>query len=295
MSIDLARLPEALRDHGVRVKELPGWLDNGFGPLGLVGQLSHHTAIDGPASDRLARKMLEGRPDLSGPLTNGFGGLEADDRFTVWMIAGGEAHHAGRGSAVVLREFRAGTHDERTAGERGLTDDVNGNPFLWAWEWQHVGTHPRWEPTLLEGVGRCSAAFCELTGLPPEAHKGHKQWTRRKIDPSWPGSLPDLTRTYLEADVPLTKEDLDAIGRAVEDKVRDVLNEGTVIMPKPPEGKPQNWGGGMWRRMASAMYGKVSATAEAVERIEKRLNAAPPAAGGNLSGGYDLQVTRKPG
>ena len=228
VTLDLARLPEALRDHGVRLVETPNWRGRGYGPIELAGQLSHHTAIDGPASDAGAAGIIRGRPDLAGPLANGYGGLAVDGKFTAWLVAGQEAHHAGRGLSQVLRECRAGTHIEQTAVQRGFTsddDDINGNPYWWGWEWQHPGTHPRWADPLIEGVGRCTAAFAELTGLIPNQHKGHKHWTARKPDPSWPGSLPNLTRSYLEDDMPLSDEDVERIAAAVAPRVQKETRE----------------------------------------------------------------------
>lgn len=97
-----------------------------------------------------------------------------------------------------------------------------------------------------------------------------------------------LVRGEGEDDMPLSAKDLEQVAKVV----RDVLNEGTAIYPTPEAGKPTNWGGGLWRKMVSAMYGKVSKTADAVERIEKRLASLTPGNGGDLSGTYE--VTRRP-
>ena len=225
MSADLARLPEALRDHGVRVETTDGWLTRGYGWVDFIGQLNHHTAIDYPAGERMAQAMIVGRTDLEGPLCNGFGGIEVDGKFTAWMIAGLRARHAGPGSPVVYEEFLRDVHVNRSARDRGLADSetTHGNRSLFGWEWQHPGTHPNWSDPLLEGVGRCNAALAELAGWSPERSKEHEQWTRRKIDMSWTGSVPDLTRRYLEDDMAITDADLARIKDAVAEGVKEAL------------------------------------------------------------------------
>lgn len=97
-----------------------------------------------------------------------------------------------------------------------------------------------------------------------------------------------------EDDMPLTDADLDKMDARTEKIVRQVLNEGTQIA-NPAPGKPTHWGGGMWRKVFSAMYGKVDETADAVKRIEKALAAQPPATGGSsdLSGEWEATFNRK--
>lgn len=93
-------LPKILRDHGLKVVVVPGWLtrktnswQNGFNPVGV---LNHHTATSAKWSVASVLRLLTGgRPGLSGPLCNL--GLGRDG--TVYVIAAGRANHAGDAKA----------------------------------------------------------------------------------------------------------------------------------------------------------------------------------------------------
>lgn len=227
MPPDLARLPDALHKLGVTVVEYEGWRTRGYDTVDFIGQLNHHTAISGPCSPSTAAAMVRGRSDLEGPLCNAHGGLDGHGRFVVYLIAARRARHAGPGSQVVYNEYLRDVHDDRTALQRGLADDpaAHGNRSLFGWEWQHPGDSSPWPPELLGGIGRCNAALAELAGWAAKRSKGHKHWTRRKIDPSWTGSLPALTQAYLVGDpmATLDADDIKAIGAEVSRQLAAVF------------------------------------------------------------------------
>lgn len=237
MTLDLARLPEALRDHGLRVVETDGWLTRGYDTVDFVGQMTHHTGGSGPLGPATRDFVIRGRvganePNpLPGPLCNSLEGVAAVGGYAVYLIAANRARHAGPGSPVVYAELLRNVFDGRTAHERGLPDDsaTHGNRFLFGREVHHPGTGP-WSDAILDGTGRSSAALCELAGWSPNRHIGHKHWTARKVDPSWTGSLPDLTRRYLEDDVPLTTEDIAKVAAAVNGKVDAQLKQTETII-----------------------------------------------------------------
>lgn len=235
MSVDLARLPEALRDHGLTVVEFGDWRRRGYDTLDPVGQLNHHTGGSGPCTAGTAQYVVDGRPPsdpvpLPGPLCNELCGLDGDGQFVVYLIAGLRARHAGPGARLVYDEYLADVHDERTALVRGLADDdtAHGNRSLWGREIQHPGSGP-WADALIEGVGRSNAAFNDLAGFSANRSKGHKHWTRRKPDPSWAGSLPALAARYMEDDVALTAAEIEAVANRVVEKLgKDTTHPYTV-------------------------------------------------------------------
>lgn len=199
--IELARLPSLLRARGVQVVETAGWLSRGYDTLTPVGQLNHHTAVRGPCTPSTAEAMIRGRSDLPGPLCNGHGGLGANGKFVVYMIAARRARHAGPGSAAVLSEVQRGIAPSGDARTRGLTDDsASGNRSLFGWEWQHPGDDSPYADALLEGVGECNAALAELAGWAAARSIHHREWTPRKIDMSWRGDLRALVARHMEED-----------------------------------------------------------------------------------------------
>jgi hypothetical protein len=210
MAVDASLLPEALRDFGLRVEESDGWLARGYAEVDWVGQLSHHTGGTGRVGPGTRDFVIRGRvgPNekhpLEGPLCNALEGINADGTYQVYLIAGRRARHAGPGAPLVLTELLRDEHDDRSAQARGLKDDENahGNRSLYGREVHHPGgKDDEWTDEMLDGLGRSSAAVAQLFGWHPNRHKGHKHWTSRKTDPSWTGSLPELTASFLEDDV----------------------------------------------------------------------------------------------
>jgi hypothetical protein len=176
MSADAARqaaqrLRSALLDHGVRkvsIELMPGrpvasgsrWLNTRF-----IGEMSHHTA--GPASGLTPSLAVckGGRPDLPGPLCNGYAGRD----FVYRIITMGLANHPGKGGPLRLGRFRIPADSAR--------------PFLWGTEWEHPGkaAHP-WTDDMREFTARANAGILDWLGQPIEHHVEHSTWTGRKID-----------------------------------------------------------------------------------------------------------------
>jgi hypothetical protein len=88
-------LADVLRSGGCKVTELAGWKDRGrlgaFGPV--KGVLCHHTAGPTTGNAPSLSTIVNGRPDLPGPLSHLH--LARDGTFTV--IAAGRCNHAGPG------------------------------------------------------------------------------------------------------------------------------------------------------------------------------------------------------
>jgi hypothetical protein len=177
----------ALKDYGVRTVEYPGWRArtakdrNGtprlFSPY---GQAVHHDAASEAMSDQqVLRLMVEGRVDLAGPLCNGW--IDSDS--TVYLIAAGNANHAGMNEIDVHLRLSKGQAPMGDARDDPDRDEMVGNPYLWGWECRNAGTgRDPWEQ--LDAMERACAAVADVLGLTPDQIAGHRELTARKIDPA---------------------------------------------------------------------------------------------------------------
>jgi hypothetical protein len=143
--------------------------------------------------------VIDGRPDLRGPLCN----LLLGRHGTVVCIASGRANHAGAG------------------GWMGLS----GNSTVLGIEAENDGTGEPWPEQQIAAYLLVCAAMVVGMGSTPDLVCYHREWApTRKIDPAGPG-IPTgdtwraLVRAAIETggvDVPLTKDDLFAIGVTVK-------------------------------------------------------------------------------
>ncbi|WP_328911042.1 peptidoglycan-binding protein [Streptomyces sp. NBC_00234] len=169
-------LARALRREGVRVAEHGDWQThnrNHKGAWGPVhGVMLHHTA--GTNSLALCRS---GTPDLPGPLCIG---LVAKDG-TVHLVGYGRTNHAGLGSSAVLGAVRT----EAALPAPG-PDAVDGNARFYGFEIENLGNgRDPYPEAQLDASDRLSAALCRTHGWTARSVIAHKEWTRRKIDPSF--------------------------------------------------------------------------------------------------------------
>lgn len=161
-------LPEQLKRWGVPFLEVPGWQQRGgdrFDPQGVV---LHHDAYRStvPALQVL-HTMIDGRPDLPGPLCQLW--IDDDHDLTeyrgdpvVFVVASGRANHAGRG------------------GWFGLS----GNSSVLGIEARNAGTGEEWSPLMLAVYERTVAAVLERFGRHSGWACGHREWApSRKVDP----------------------------------------------------------------------------------------------------------------
>lgn len=169
MAFSLLWLPQVLRDAGLSVIEVPGWQNRGHGDEGQVlGVLCHHTC--GPLHGDLPdmNVLVNGRPDLGGPLCN----LGLGRSGTYYTIAAGKGWHAGRGEW------------------HGVTD---GNAHLIGIEAENSGeaTGPRadvWPAVQMDAYKRGVAAILKHVGAGPQMCAGHKEYALpkgRKDDPNF--------------------------------------------------------------------------------------------------------------
>src|SRR4051812_6130334 len=95
MIYTLTWLPAALESAGLKVARVDGWETRGRGDVDDVcGVICHHTAGSKNGNMPSLRTLIDGRPDLQGPLAQL--GLGRDG--TYYVIAAGRANHAGAGS-----------------------------------------------------------------------------------------------------------------------------------------------------------------------------------------------------
>lgn len=177
----------ALKDYRIKVVEDQGWKTRGakdhnsqLRPFHPYGQAVHHDALSEAVSDAAAlRIMREGRIDLSGPLCNGW----IDSNSVVYLIAAGNANHAGWNERDVHDRLSKGLAPLGDARNDPDKDGIVGNSFLWGWECRNAGDgRDPWEQ--LDAMERSCAALADVYGWKTAAIAGHRELTARKIDPA---------------------------------------------------------------------------------------------------------------
>ncbi|MGB8768637.1 MAG: N-acetylmuramoyl-L-alanine amidase [Candidatus Korobacteraceae bacterium] len=166
MAFSLIWLPQALKDGGLKVALVDGWENRGNGDIGnTVGVICHHTA--GPKNGNMPSMgtLLQGRPDLPGPLAQL--GLGRDG--TYFVLAAGRCNHAGPGSW------------------KGVT---TGNSSFIGIEAENTGlsNDSPWPDVQLDAYRRGVAAILKRLGRPADFCAGHKEYALppgRKSDPNF--------------------------------------------------------------------------------------------------------------
>jgi hypothetical protein len=165
MAYRLAWLATVLRAAGLSVVETPGWQSRGRAEMGEPrGVLCHHTAGPLHGEDPSLETVLNGRPDLPGPLSQLFLA-----RSGTWhVLAAGRCNHAGAGSW------------------HGVTA---GNSELIGVEAENAGDgRDLWPVAQLESYARGVAAILTHIGADSVMAAGHKEFALprgRKVDPSF--------------------------------------------------------------------------------------------------------------
>lgn len=166
MSFSLTWLPDVLESAGLKVATVDGWESRGHGDVGpTMGVICHHTA--GPRGGNMPSlgTLINGRSDLSGPLSQL--GLGRDG--TYYVIAAGRANHAGAGKWQGITTGNTnfiGIEAENTGG-------INDSP----WPEVQINCYHRGVAAILKHIGR-SEVFCA----------GHKEYALpagRKPDPDF--------------------------------------------------------------------------------------------------------------
>jgi hypothetical protein len=219
------RFLAALKAEGVRVVERSGWRThnrNSRGPWGGVhGVAIHHTA----GSNSLG-VCIHGTSGLPGPLCH----THLAKTGVATLVGYGRTNHAGT--------FAANAHqavvDEATVHPRpDVTETVDGNQHYYGIEIENLGNGRDPYPVVqYDQAVRWAAAICRAHGWSSHSVIGHKEGTRRKIDPSFPmgdfraavaerlahppswnpGTTPP--KPPPEEDMPLTKADVKTLAKA---------------------------------------------------------------------------------
>lgn len=171
----------AMRDYGLKVVEDPGWRQRGTGrTFAPYGNLVHHDATTEAMSDARALEMMrKGHSRLSGPLCNSW--IDSDS--TVYLVAAGNANHAGKGRSTVLDRIKANLPPRGDARGWVGYDDMVGNPYLWGFECRNAGDgRDVWEQ--LYAMEAACAAVSDVFGWTNNATIAHREWTARKPDPA---------------------------------------------------------------------------------------------------------------
>lgn len=204
-------LPDVLRAAGLDVT-----VDDDFWSLGSSAfypswQIFHHTASVAGSGDMPAYGTVRyGRPDVPPPLCNILVGRSGRTA----CIASGRANHGGAGVYF---------------------DGTSGNSLSIGWECENNGTGEPW-PEVQLGVIAAGMAVVAVRLVDPRAERimYHREYARpvgRKPDPAGPGIPQDggvwraTVRSIIETGgglMPLTKEDLFAIGVTIKKCLDDV-------------------------------------------------------------------------
>ncbi|MEU6768499.1 peptidoglycan recognition family protein [Streptomyces sp. NPDC046853] len=167
-----------LRAEGVRVAEKSGWRThtrNHKGPWGPVnGVVIHHTA----GANSLG-VCWSGTSSLPGPLCH----THLAKNGTATMISGGRANHAG---TFAQNAHTAVVNESSTHPRPDSSEPVDGNAHYYGIEIENLGNGRDPYPAFqYDQAVRWATAICRAHGWSADSVIGHKEGTRRKIDPSF--------------------------------------------------------------------------------------------------------------
>jgi hypothetical protein len=160
-------LPDVLRAAGLEVVEEPGWRGRGKEMSGLLGIIGHHTACGPVGNCPSTHILINGRPDLPGPLAQ----LQLCRSGHYHCIADGKANHAGAGAWHSIATAIG------NAGLLGIEAENQGNGSDW------------WPYVQMDAYVRGVAAILAHVRLPANRFATHYEWATpagRKVDPRGP-------------------------------------------------------------------------------------------------------------
>lgn|GEM_PF-1367952 len=158
-----------LQRRGIRVSiELqPGVAGSGwYSSTTRVAEMSHHTVSRRSQGNTPVLALVKrGRPDVPGPLCNGYMGFDEVYR----IITVGWANHPGAGGPL-------------TVAGRTIPKN-NARPYVWGTEYEGGLVVADFTPSYRSAMARANAAILEWLGRPVEAHIEHATWAPgRKVD-----------------------------------------------------------------------------------------------------------------
>jgi hypothetical protein len=166
MSFSLTWLPDVLIAAGLKVAKVPGWENRGRSDVGeTFGVLCHHTGGRKQGNMPSLQVLIDGRPDLPGPLSQL--GLGRDGTF--YVIAAGKCNHAGKG--IWQGQTNGNTNFI------GIEAENTGNPDDSPWPAVQIEAYQRGVAAILKRIGR-TAELCA-------AHREYATPHGRKDDPDF--------------------------------------------------------------------------------------------------------------
>lgn len=162
MAYSLAtRLKRAVKNAGIKYKEVSGWESRGHGTMGAIQSvMCHHTAGAKNGDHPSLNVVTHGHSGLSGPLAQFF----LSRNGTAYLVAAGVCWHAGRvGSPIYQNSHSVGIEAEAT------------------------GTSS-WSSVQVDAYAKLCKALCKEFGLSTSRVVGHKEAATprgRKIDPNF--------------------------------------------------------------------------------------------------------------
>lgn len=243
-----------------------------FGPV--YGVTIHHTAGVGPGMKNVIYNGVSGLP---GPLAQDF--LAKDG--TLYVVGHGRCNHAGSITPAV----RDAIIDEDAPGnQRDIgSETVDGNDMLYGLEIENEGNGDDPYPARQYDVAvRWAAAHLRHNGWGVNSAWGHKEITRRKIDPSFNmNTFRDRVHARLtsseEENVALTTDDINKVAAAVvanltgtasgKEKLVSAVFGTDDVVRSPDDTTSENkfWTSGTYLRETYLRAREVKAEAEALK------------------------------
>lgn len=225
------RLVQALRAEGVHVVEHTGWRTHNRAPRpwGPVNGITiHHTA--GSASLGL---VWTGTSALPGPLCH----THLSKTGVATMIANGRANHAG---TFADNAHQAVVKESSTHPRPDAVEPVDGNQHYYGIEIENLGDgrdpYPRVQ---YDAAVRWAAGICRAHGWSEQSVIGHKEGTRRKIDPSFDmDTFRDAVAARLAHDADWNPNEEDDMPTATEIADAVLTRDGKISIPGAPATNP---------------------------------------------------------
>lgn len=163
----MRRIVDKTRARGTRVTFVRNWDTRGAGfPGKPKGGVVHHDASSSKSGTWGAlATVVAGRPDLRGPLSQFQVARGGTPQLAV--VAAGIANHAGTGGPKI------GVPANR------------GNQELYGSEVANNGTGEPYTKATIKAITDLFASIMEVLGEDEKSTIGHREWTSRKIDPTY--------------------------------------------------------------------------------------------------------------
>ena len=230
MAHSLIWLPEVLTRAGLKVSEVKGWENRGSSDVGRIfGVICHHTVGQKTGNMPSLNNLTFGDAKLKGPKAQL--GLARDGTF--FVIAAGRANHAGVGAFSFTENGNIKTIKNGNSNFIGIEGENTGVTNDFPWPEVQMEAYARGVAAILKHLKQ-ESSFCI----------GHREWTKRKIDP-----LFDMHRF---------RSDVDTIMKGA--------SPPTLIPPIEP---PQPGGGARRPTLRRGMSGKLTM------QVQEVLNVRP--------------------